>query len=138
MATIVFYEKPGCGNNTKQKNLLREAGHTVIDKNLLTEVWTAESLLPFLRNYAVAEWFNRAAPRIKSGEVVPENFDEKQALALLLEEHLLIRRPLMQVGHDYWIGFDKESVEQWLEGLSIDEDLETCRRGHAPCPTPAA
>lgn len=138
MATIIFYEKPGCGNNTKQKNLLREAGHTVIDKNLLTEAWTAESLLPFLQNYAVPEWFNRAAPRVKSGEVVPENLDAKQALALLLEEHLLIRRPLMQVGQEYRMGFEKESIEQWLAGLSIEEDLETCRRDHAPCPTPAA
>jgi nitrogenase-associated protein len=138
MATIIFYEKPGCGNNTKQKNLLREAGHTVIDKNLLTEAWTAESLQPFLQNYSVAEWFNRAAPRIKSGEIVPENLDAEQALALLLEEHLLIRRPLMHVGLEYCMGFEKESVEQWLEGLSIEEDLETCRRDHAPCPTPSA
>lgn len=138
MATIIFYEKPGCGNNTRQKNLLREAGHTVIDKSLLTETWTAESLLPFLQNYSVPEWFNRAAPRVKSGEVVPENLDATQALALLLEEHLLIRRPLMQVGSEYRIGFEKESVEQWLAGLSIEEDLETCRRDHTPCPTPAA
>ena len=37
MATIVFYEKPGCGNNTKQKVWLAASGHTVLAKNLLTE-----------------------------------------------------------------------------------------------------
>ncbi|MEZ5672126.1 MAG: ArsC/Spx/MgsR family protein [Thiotrichaceae bacterium] len=132
MTTIIFYEKPGCANNTKQKMLLRQAGNTVIDKNLLTESWSAESLLPFLKNYPVADWFNRAAPRVKSGEVVPENLNQTQALTLLLADHLLIRRPLMQVGREYRIGFDKENIEQWLKGLSIEGDLETCRRGHDP------
>jgi nitrogenase-associated protein len=133
MATIIFYEKPGCANNSKQKVLLHQAGNTVIAKNLLTESWSAESLLAFLKNYAVPDWFNRAAPRVKSGEVVPEQLDQAQALELLLADHLLIRRPLMQVGREYRIGFDKESIEQWLQGLDIKEDLETCRRGHDPC-----
>jgi nitrogenase-associated protein len=133
MATIIFYEKPGCANNSKQKVLLRQAGNTVIAKNLLTESWSAESLLAFLKNYSVPDWFNRAAPRVKSGEVVPEQLDQAQALELLLADHLLIRRPLMQVGREYRIGFDKESIEQWLQGLDIEEDLETCRRGHDPC-----
>ncbi|MBI1424317.1 MAG: hypothetical protein GC149_12685 [Gammaproteobacteria bacterium] len=39
MAEIVFYEKPGCGNNTRQKALLAAAGHHVIARNLLTEPW---------------------------------------------------------------------------------------------------
>jgi len=138
MATIIFYEKPGCANNTKQKSLLHQAGNTVIAKNLLTENWSEESLLPFLKNYAVADWFNRAAPRVKSGEVVPEKLNEKQALELLLADHLLIRRPLMQVGREYRIGFDKENIEQWLQGLNIEGDLETCRRGHDPCTPPEA
>lgn len=133
MATIIFYEKPDCANNSKQKVLLRQAGNTVIAKNLLTESWSAESLLAFLKNYSVPDWFNRAAPRVKSGEVVPEQLDQAQALELLLADHLLIRRPLMQVGREYRIGFDKESIEQWLQGLDIEEDLETCRRGHDPC-----
>ena len=34
MATVVFYEKPGCGNNTKQKVWLAASGHTVLAKNL--------------------------------------------------------------------------------------------------------
>jgi nitrogenase-associated protein len=63
MARIVFYEKPGCGNNTKQKVLLAAAGHEVIARNLLTEPWTQERLLEFFGARPVAEWFNRAAPR---------------------------------------------------------------------------
>jgi len=37
MATVIFYEKPGCGNNTKQKVWLAASGHTVLAKNLLIE-----------------------------------------------------------------------------------------------------
>ncbi|ALG68987.1 ArsC/Spx/MgsR family protein [Beggiatoa leptomitoformis] len=140
MAEIVFYEKPGCGNNTKQKNLLAEAGHHVLAKNLLTETWTIEKLLAFLKPYPVTDWFNRAAPRVKSGEVNPEAVTAEEALQLILAEPLLLRRPLMQVGDDRRIGFDPEMVAQWI-GLTPVEtgtDLESCPRQHThnPCAEP--
>jgi hypothetical protein len=50
---------------------------------LLSEPWSRESLLAFLNPLPVDQWFNRAAPRIKSGEVVPEALDADDALALL-------------------------------------------------------
>ena len=37
MAKVIFYEKPGCANNAKQKALLAAAGHEVEARNLLTE-----------------------------------------------------------------------------------------------------
>ncbi len=55
MVTVLFYEKPGCINNTKQKVLLKAAGHEVQAHNLLTEPWTAESLRPFFGALPVAE-----------------------------------------------------------------------------------
>src|SRR5512146_3415182 len=96
MARITFYEKPGCGNNTRQKALLAAAGHEVIALNLLSQAWTAESLLAFFGSRPVADWFNRAAPRIKSGEIIPEQLDASTALQLMLHEPLLIRRPLIE------------------------------------------
>lgn len=47
MSTILFYEKPGCSNNSRQKAQLAAAGHTVIAKSLLTEPWTRERLRQF-------------------------------------------------------------------------------------------
>lgn len=38
MATVIFYEKPGCINNTKQKARLLAAGHEVQAHNLLSVV----------------------------------------------------------------------------------------------------
>src|ERR1035441_756690 len=94
--TVIFYEKPGCGNNARQKLWLAAAVHTVIARNLLTEAWTSERLRAFFGSLPVADWFNRAAPRVKSGELLPQEQDEAGALALMLADPLLIRRPLLE------------------------------------------
>jgi nitrogenase-associated protein len=130
MARVIFYEKPGCINNAKQKALLWAAGHEVIAYNLLKTPWTVATLRPFFCDRAVSEWFNRTAPRIKSGEVVPEQLSSETALALMIQDPLLIRRPLIQVGDEYQSGFDRTKLDAWI-GLappSLFEDLETCPR----------
>jgi nitrogenase-associated protein len=137
MATINFYEKPGCANNARQKQLLKAAGHTVIARNLLTEKWTADSLRAFFSGLPVREWFNRAAPRVKSGEVDPERLAAAAALELMLADPLLIRRPLMECAGRRIVGFDAARVEAWLGApLTADDDLQTCHRNPAapPCP----
>ena len=145
MAQVDFYEKPGCINNTRQKQLLATAGHLVVAHNLLTEPWTAQRLLGFFGELAVPEWFNRSAPRITSGEVVPEQCTAEQALALMVEDPLLIRRPLMAVGEQRRVGFDPQAVHAWIglaEDTGDDRDLETCPRSgeaaHSGCETSSA
>ena len=96
MADVIFYEKPGCINNTRQKAILMALGHRVVARNLLMEPWSAERLRTFFGRLPVAEWFNASAPRIKSGEVLPQSLDEPQALAAMIADALLIRRPLMK------------------------------------------
>jgi nitrogenase-associated protein len=129
---IIFYEKPGCINNTKQKALLVAAGHQVEAKSLLTEPWTRDRLRAFFGERPVSEWFNPSAPRIKSGEVIPAQVDEKTALTLMIEEPLLIRRPLLEVGETRAVGFDRDRIQAWLGLTPINqkEDLETCPRSH--------
>lgn len=138
MTTILFYEKPGCGNNSRQKAWLTAAGHVVEARSLLTEAWSAERLLAFFGNRPVAEWFNRAAPRVKSGEVVPEEQSAESALALMLAEPLFIRRPLMEADGRREVGFDPERVDAWL-GLSPEtvarlagSNAEACLHPEAP------
>jgi nitrogenase-associated protein len=139
MANVIFYEKPGCANNARQKRLLMEAGHELIVRNLLETCWTAEELRAFFGDKPVSEWFNRAAPGVKSGEVVPEALGEQDALDLMLEDPLLIRRPLMQVGERREAGFDTQRVQEWIGLAAIaaaTANLEQCRRAEH-CPTPA-
>ena len=62
----------------------------------------------------MAEWFNRAAPRIKSGAVLPLEQDADGALALMLADPLLIRRPVMEVAGVHRCGFGPEAVDAWI------------------------
>ena len=130
MATVTFYEKPGCSNNTRQKKLLAAAGHQVVAKDILTETWQAERLRAFFGELPVRDWFNYSAPAIKHGEIEPDTLTEQEALALMLENPLLIRRPLMQVGDRLMAGFDQQAVDNWigLQKIETTSDLESCPR----------
>ncbi len=133
MATVYFYEKPGCINNTRQKKLLVAAGHQVVELNLLTEAWQPVRLRSFFGKLAVRNWFNYSAPAIKHGEIEPENLTEQEALALMVKNPLLIRRPLMQVGDELMAGFDQYAVDNWI-GLKEPQsyqDIESCPRSLA-------
>jgi len=139
MAVVTFYEKPGCKGNLRQKTLLAAAGHTVQAKSLKSEPWTADTLLAFIGKLPVSAWFNPAASAIKSGDIVPENISFEHALHLLLENPLLIRRPLMEVGDQRMVGFDVTAVDAWI-GLNDVElpagNIEACvhgPEGHGSC-----
>ncbi|MDZ7959870.1 MAG: ArsC/Spx/MgsR family protein [Aulosira sp. DedQUE10] len=141
MAKVIFYEKPGCKGGTRQKVLLTAAGHEVVPQSLLAEPWTAERLRSFFGDRPVAEWFNPSSPRIKSGEVVAEKLDEQTALSLMLQDPLLIRRPLIQVGDRREVGFEVEKIDAWIGLQPVDEsfremaenlmgkDLQGCAHG---------
>ena len=147
MSTVTFYEKPGCKGNLRQKTLLAAAGHTVVAKNLKGEAWTADRLLAFLGELPISEWFNCTAPAIKSGEIVPENLGAEAALRLLLDNPLLIRRPLMEVEMEVEtgtiterrVGFDVAAVDAWigLRNVALPAgNIEACVHdpaGHGSC-----
>ncbi len=129
MADVIFYEKPGCIGNAKQKQLLQTAGHTLQVRNLLSEPWTPERLLAFFGDQPIPDWFNPTAPPITKGTVDPTQVDADTALNLMMQEPILIRRPLMQVGDRHMVGFDMEVVDAWI-GLSpnsdLSQDVQTC------------
>lgn len=131
MVVVHFYGKPGCIGNAKQQQLLQVAGHIVQVHNLLTEPWTPERLLTFLGDRPVTEWFNPTAPPIKAGIVNPDVVSAADALALLIQQPILIRRPLLQVGDRAAVGFDLADIDAWI-GLSPDsdrsQDVQTCPR----------
>ena len=116
---VVFWEKPGCKGNLRQKEILIASGHELEVKNLLTETWTAERLLLFFGGRAVEEWFNPSNPLIKSGEIVPAEVSPQDALQMMVSEPLLIVRPLMQVGDERLAGFEVQEVHNWI-GLKLE------------------
>ena len=106
MATILFFEKPGCRNNSRQKAMLQLSGHTVEALNLLEYPWTKEELGCFLGENPVAECFNPAAPSVKSGETDPYACSRDEALDAMIGNPILIKRPLMKIGERCIQGFN--------------------------------
>ena len=135
MAQIIFWEKPGCKGNGRQKQILEDSGHELDVRNLLTEAWTPESLRLFFGTRPVSDWFNMTNPRIKSGELNPAEIAADEALEMMVAEPLLIVRPLMQVGQQRLAGFAVEQVHNWV-GLALisvgERDPRNC-----PCVTTA-
>lgn len=134
MATILFYGKPNCINNTKQITMLQAAGNSVIIHDLTTCPLTSDVLQQFFRDLPVVNWFNPTAPALKSGDIYPSQLSGEDALQAMLKDRLLIRRPLMQIGKHRLCGFDTDKIDTILlaeassttvSGL-IHEDIVTC------------
>ena len=122
---VIFYEKPGCINNTKQKNLLVESGHNVIPRSLLLYSFSADELRKFFNTMPVADWFNPSNPKIKNGEVLPSNFTEQTAIAAMLEEPLFIKRPLIEANGEYACGFNNDLVIKLLGNMDVSS-VQSC------------
>lgn len=122
---VVFYEKTGCVTNSKQKALLKAAGLNVTPRNILRQPWTPLQLRRFFDALPVKDWFNPQAPAIKSGEVKPDTLAKLEALELLSNNPLLIRRPLIETAHSRWAGFDAEVIRREF-GIDVYTSAQTC------------
>ena len=137
MKEIIFYEKPGCVTNAKQKRSLQRAGCKLIVKNLLNHDLSQEGLLSYLEKRPVAQWFNPNAPAIKKGELDPDSFSKEDALPLLFHNPILIRRPLINIEGVTMCGFEKEKIETIL-GVSLDVVKEQKCISDTACPSPVS
>ena len=114
MADVIFYEKPGCASNARQKALLVASGHALEVRDLIAEPWSVSSLRPYFGETPVREWFNPASPRIKSGEIDLEKITPQAALVMMIVDPILIRRPLIKVGGRCEAGFDADRIGAWI------------------------
>lgn len=126
MILVLFYEKPGCATNRKQKKLLQNSGCTLIVHNLLEHGMTREELLSYLENEPVEKWFNPNAPKVKKGEIDPFGFTQNEALELLFSEPILIRRPLLSVQGERMCGFNVERIEKKIGTVLEETPGEAC------------
>lgn len=125
MSQIVFYEKPGCIGNQRQKTLLRSLGYSLEVRDLLRQDWNPVLLRSFFGDKPVRQWFNQSAPAITSGQLDIESMGEEEALALMQSQPILICRPLLEYGDLKQSGFVSGPVLDAL-AISFDEDLQTC------------
>lgn len=114
MNFVIFYEKPGCKTNEKQKKSFREAGLKVIERDILNHGLTADELHEFFKNMPVSKWFNPSAPKVKNGKIHPNSIEKDVALEMLMKDPILIRRPLMILKNKKLCGFNKWFIEKLI------------------------
>lgn len=138
MVDVIFYGKPGCASNRKQKSMLTAAGVNFEERDLLLHPWNSTSLRAFFGTTPVAQWFNASSPRVKNGEIDPARLTEEEALAAMLIDPLLIRRPLLEIAQFRTAGFDWPLLAARL-GVAVDPTVdaptESCSKmsGHGQC-----
>ncbi len=116
MTKIIFYEKPGCVENQKQKNFLGAAGYEIETRDLTTEHWTPAGLRAFFAEKPVAEWFDWSAAKIASGEINPAATNPQSALVMMSVDPNLIKSPLLKYNGRCASGLDAAELERFLTG----------------------
>ncbi|MDD2789042.1 MAG: arsenate reductase family protein [Sulfurimonas sp.] len=124
MRIVIFYEKPGCVTNAKQKAALREAGCSIIERDILSNGMSESELGSFFVNLPVEKWFNMNAPQIKNAEINPKTLDAATAMALLMQNPILIKRPLMIISKRKLCGFNQWFVQRLLK-TELSEKVPT-------------
>ena len=114
MTKIIFYEKPGCAENQKQKNFLAAAGYEIETRDLTAEHWTPAGLRAYFAEKPVAEWFDPRANKITSGEINPATANPQSALVMMSVDPNLIKSPLLKFNGRCASGLDAAELEHFL------------------------
>ncbi|ARU47830.1 ArsC/Spx/MgsR family protein [Sulfurospirillum diekertiae] len=103
---VIFYEKTGCSGNARQKALLTEYGVTFDVRSLLDTSWDVPTLNSFFQGLTPKEMLNPFAPQLKDGSFKLEDYTKESLIEKMVQEPILIRRPLLQIGDVKLCGFD--------------------------------
>lgn len=130
---VIFYEKPGCAGNERQKTLLTRHGISFQTKSLLDTPWNADTLEQFFINLEKDEIINKFAPRIKKGEIDISALSKNKLIEMMVKEPILIKRPLLEIGKNKICGFDIEKINSCLNSTICESvKIPTCQSSD-PC-----
>jgi arsenate reductase (glutaredoxin) len=124
---LIFYEKTACSGNAKQKELLKSHNISFTVKSLLDEKWTFETLSEFFKGLDVKDMFNPFAPQIKNEQINILNIKKDEAIRLMINEPILIKRPLLDINGIKLCGFNIEQINKLLNvNIDTNKKLNTC------------
>lgn len=121
---ISFYGKPGCKGNARQIEQLKQAGYVLQVIDILTREWDVETLQKFFGQEKPHACINTRAPQISSGEFDPSTLNENGVLQAMIQDPILIKRPLLFYRGEFACGFDHPLVKQLLGEEPIDYECE--------------
>lgn len=124
---FIFYEKTGCSGNAKQKELLKSHNISFTVKSLLDTSWTKETLSEFFKDLDVIDIFNPFAPQIRDKHIDINSLSKDEAITLMIENPILIKRPLLDINGVKLCGFDIEKINELLNtNIDTNKKLNTC------------
>ena len=125
---VVFYEKTGCAGNKKQKELLQANDIEFKVKSLLDTKWDKTTLESFFEGLDKKEIINQFAPKVKSGEIDVNSLTKEQLIYKMIEEPILIKRPLIIIENRKICGFDIPKLNEALNlKLDTKKQIGTCQ-----------
>jgi nitrogenase-associated protein len=124
---FTFYEKTGCSGNAKQKELLKSHNISFSVKSLLDTKWTNDTLSQFFEGLELIDIFNPFAPQIRDKEIDISKLSFDEAINLMIQNPILIKRPLLDINGVKICGFDIEKINKLLNtNIDTNKKLNTC------------
>ncbi|MDX9744149.1 MAG: ArsC/Spx/MgsR family protein [Arcobacteraceae bacterium] len=127
---IIFYEKPNCAGNAKQKKLLTLNGISYETRSILDTPWNQTLLNSFFEGLDTKDMINNFAPKIKNNEIEITTISKNELIELMMQEPILIKRPLLEIGETKICGFDIKKINQILHtNICENISISTCQSG---------
>jgi Arsenate reductase and related proteins, glutaredoxin family len=117
---VSLYGKIGCKGNARQMEQLKAAGYVVQFIDLLNRKLEPKELLNFFAGRTIHDCVNQRAPQISSGKFNPQALSEEELLAAMIEEPILIKRPLLFFRGEFACGADHPLMTRLLGDIIPD------------------
>ena len=91
-----------------------QGGVELEERDFFADPLSEQELRDLIGNRPASQIFSWNSPSFKKLGVTRENLDDDRLIQLMLDEPRLIRRPLVQVGGEVFVGTDKEAMERVL------------------------
>lgn len=108
----IFIEYPKCSTCKNAKKWLKENNVNFIERNIVTQTPTIEELTQWIAKSGkkIKKWFNTSGLKYKELNLKDKltMMEDKQKIALLSSDGMLIKRPLLISDKGIFVGFKKE------------------------------
>ena len=100
-----------------KESLLHKGFHLLLERDFFINRFTREELVDLFENHSVFDFLSTKSPSFKKFQIDLEKLSVEGAIDLMLDEPRLIRRPLLKIGNQIFVGDVKLSFVNNLELL---------------------
>lgn len=126
---VIFYEKPGCMGNAKQKKLLQSNNVAFEVRSILDTKWDKKTLESFFENLNIYDITNQFAPKVKNNQINLDTTSKSEMIEMMIKDPILIKRPLLVIGEQKICGFDIQRINSCLSiNISTQKDIDSCSK----------